>query len=166
MRLEADAVRPNLRPVHLGSALSSISRQFEPEAAANGVTIKVAVSSKTVLVDGALLDRAISNLLANALIHAGARTILLGVKSVRRESARIYVIDDGVGVSPKDASVIFEDYTQGDITHSKVRGGFGLGLASVRRIARLLGGGAGLNGQWKSGAAFFIELPLTSGKRA
>jgi signal transduction histidine kinase len=41
-----------------------------------------------------------------------------------------------------------------------VSGGFGLGLATVRRIAELMGGSAGLDPGWKGGAAFYLQLPL------
>jgi len=35
----------------------------------------------------------------------------------------------------------------------------GLGLASARRLAELMDGRAALDGSWRGGAAFFIELP-------
>ena len=53
---------------------------------------------------------------------------------------------------------LFEDYVQGSDHGDEVRGGFGLGLASVRRMAMLIGGSAGCDPRWTHGAAFYVEL--------
>jgi signal transduction histidine kinase len=73
---------------------------------------------------------------------------------------RIWVVDDGVGVGRIDAKHIFEDYYQGASEQGRARGGFGLGLASVRRLAALMDGVAGLDPRWRRGAAFYLEFPF------
>jgi signal transduction histidine kinase len=80
-----------------------------------------------------------------------------------RESytVRLWVIDDGRGVAAQDQARLFDDYAQGSDHGDEVRGGFGLGLASVRRIMALMGGRCGLDPRWRGGAAFFLELPET-----
>ena len=71
----------------------------------------------------------------------------------------VWVIDNGTGIAAKDSPHIFDDYFQSSNTRDQVRGGFGLGLSSVKRIANLLGGDAGLNSHWRGGAAFFVTMP-------
>ena len=112
----------------------------------------------TVRADTDLVERALSNLADNAIRHAKASRVLIGAR-VRVGRVRLWVIDDGVGVAEADRRHLFDDYVQGSDHGDEVRGGFGLGLASVRRIAGLMGGDTGLDPGWRKGAAFFLELP-------
>jgi signal transduction histidine kinase len=70
-------------------------------------------------------------------------------------------IDNGAGIKPHDRPHVFDDYFQSSNTRDHVRGGFGLGLSSVKRIAKLLRGDAGLDDRWRSGAAFYLTVPQT-----
>jgi signal transduction histidine kinase len=110
--------------------------------------------------DPSLIDRALGNLIVNAVTHSHGRRILLAARRHGPAAVRLWVIDDGVGVGRVDAKHIFEDYYQGSGEHGRARGGFGLGLASVRRLATLMDGVAGLDPRWRRGAAFFLEFPL------
>ena len=111
--------------------------------------------------DPVLLERAIANYIGNALRYAAASRILLGA---RRSGAvvRIWVIDDGVGTVPADRETLFDDYVQGSDHGDALPGGFGLGLSSVRRLAVLMSGNAGLDARWTRGSAFWLELPAAS----
>jgi signal transduction histidine kinase len=71
---------------------------------------------------------------------------------------RLWVIDDGVGVAEADAGRLFDDYVQGSDHGDEIRGGFGLGLASARRMAGLMQGAVGLERRWRGGSAFWLEL--------
>jgi signal transduction histidine kinase len=158
LRLDAGTVSARPSPVALGSVIARVAAIAEPSAMAAGITIHALPSRMTITVDADLLERALSNLADNAIRHARARRLLIGT---RRHGAgtRIWVIDDGRGVAPADVPRLFEDYFQGSDHDDEVRGGFGLGLASVRRIADLMGGAVGIDQRWRRGAAFFLELP-------
>jgi signal transduction histidine kinase len=65
-----------------------------------------------------------------------------------------------VGIPAADAATLFDDYVQGSNHGDEIRGGFGLGLASVRRMAELMDGRAGHAPRWRSGSAFWIDVPL------
>jgi signal transduction histidine kinase len=109
------------------------------------------------LTDRVLLERSLGNLVNNAVQHSGATRIVMGLRISGSGCARVWVIDDGRGIEPVDADHLFEDYYRGNA--SVVKSGFGLGLSSVRRIATLLHGAAGLDMRWRQGAAFYLEFP-------
>ncbi len=157
MRLEADEVAPQVRPVRIDRQLRDLAKRNAGAAAAAGMQIKVRCPSLTLASDAVLLDRAVGNLLNNAIVHSGASLIAV-VGADDGHGARITVMDNGRGVPPHEADSIFADYTQGSASAARHSGGFGLGLASVVRIARLLGGAAGLRPR-RRGAAFWISLP-------
>jgi signal transduction histidine kinase len=162
LRLEADAVQPQLAPVSLNDVLSRLVIQFGPLAEAQGVRLRHVPTRKRLVTDRVLLERALGNLVDNALRHSGAKRLLLGVRSI--DPARIWIIDDGVGISPSEQDRIFEDYFRGSDSRAVTKVGFGLGLASVRRIAQLLGGECAVDPRWTKGAAFKLELPAGKAK--
>lgn len=158
LRLESGQVAPDIVNVQLGPMLARIAELHEPAARLADSQLIAVSCSRQVRADPALTERAIGNLVSNAIRHARAKRVLIGA---RRTAGRvcIWVIDDGVGVSAADVAQLFDDYVQGSDHGDQVRGGFGLGLASVRRIAELMGGCAGLEQKWVNGSAFWLELP-------
>jgi signal transduction histidine kinase len=157
LRLEADAVDPQFVRLSVGPVMARIAAQFSPAANAAGITIKVVHTGLKLWMDRVLLERALGNLVNNAIEHSGATRIVMGLRGAGSDFVRIWVLDDGRGVAPGDADHLFEDYYRGSAP--AVTTGFGLGLSSVRRIATLLHGDAGLDLRWQSGAAFYLQFP-------
>jgi signal transduction histidine kinase len=163
LRLEAGAVEPAMGEVAVGPLIARIAEMHEPAARLAGVTLLALPSRSQAMGDTALAERALGNLVANAIRHAKARRVLIGA---RRQAGRVrlWVIDDGVGIAEADASRLFDDYVQGSNHGDEIRGGFGLGLASARRMAGLMAGSVGLERKWTRGSAFWLELAATEAK--
>lgn len=158
LRLEADAVDPHFAHIAVGPTMARIAAQFGPAASAARIDIRLVRTRARLRLDKVLFERALGNLVNNAIEHSGATRIVIGA---RRQGAliRIWVIDDGCGIARIDADRIFDDYYRGSDSRAVSKSGFGLGLSSVRRIAALMDGAAGLDSRWLSGAAFFLEFP-------
>ena len=159
LRLEADRVEPIASRVHLGQLIERVTAQYSLAANAAGLRIRIVDTSRLLLLDPVLLERALGNLVANAIHHSGATRLLIGVRGRGADNLRIWVIDDGVGIGRADAAHIFDDYYRGTDSKALVKSGFGLGLSSVRRIAALMRGSAGLESRWIRGAAFYLDFP-------
>src|SRR5690606_10123718 len=72
------------------------------------------------------------------------------------------VTDEGPGISAEDQATLFTKFSR----LRKVRGGeeipgTGLGLASCRLLADIMGGSVGVGSRPGGGARFFLRLPLT-----
>ena len=160
LRLEADAVEPHPSRIMMRALLQRIAAQYAPAAALAGMRIDIAGSDLMLLLDPALIERALGNLLHNAIVHSGGSRALVAVRRHGPAAVRLWVVDNGAGVGRVDARHIFDDYYQAAVTAGAVRSGFGLGLSSVRRIAAVMGGGAGLDARWRKGAAFYLEFPV------
>lgn len=88
--------------------------------------------------DPTLVQAALANLLGNARKHGGGMTAL---RVSRADGAvRFAVEDDGAGFADEDLAQAFEPLYQG--RGARPRGGLGMGLALVARIAKAHGGGA------------------------
>jgi signal transduction histidine kinase len=156
LRLESGTISPHMGAAAVGPLIARIAEMNEPAARLAGVELVALPSRLGAQADPALAERALGNLVANAIRHAKARRVLIGARR-SGERVRLWVIDDGVGVGEADAARVFDDFVQG--AHGdEVRGGFGLGLASARRMAELMGGKVGLEPKWRRGSAFWLEL--------
>lgn len=119
--------------------------------------VRVTVASEDTVVhgDGCLLERAITNLVSNAVSHGRGQSVDV---SVRSEDGHVTVCveDRGPGVPNDLKSMVFEPFCRG---HAADRGGLGLGLALVERIAHLHGGEVAVADRIGGGASFRLAVP-------
>ena len=158
LKLEANEVNPTISPVSVNPILARLVTQFEPAAELAALKIRWVPTRLTVMADTALLERALGNLMHNAIVHSGAKKVLIGLRRHSNGAIRIWVMDNGSGINPEEANLLFNDFTRGS-SSTQSKSGFGLGLASVRRTALLFAGNAGVVPFASNGAAFYIELP-------
>lgn len=165
-RLDADLVSPRIEAVELADILVQLEHAWHGRLEAAGMVLEVEARDVWVRTDGGLLLRVLGNYLGNALNHAGGgRRIRLWAR-VHGETVRIGVEDEGEGIAPAFQERIFDEFVQGDLAASDPRGGLGLGLAIVQRIARLLGHGIGVDSPPGKGATFWIDVPVTQDRPA
>ncbi|MBI5545393.1 MAG: PocR ligand-binding domain-containing protein [Deltaproteobacteria bacterium] len=117
----------------------------------------------SVSADGTRLAQVIGNLLQNAakFTGPGGRTeVSVCVDSAERQAV-IRVSDTGVGLPPELLGRLFLPFMQADATLDRSKGGLGLGLALVKGLVELHGGGvcARSDGPGR-GAEFVVRLPL------
>jgi signal transduction histidine kinase len=100
------------------------------------------------------LDLTLSGLLDNVRVHAGKEATATVVVAADDTAVTITVADDGPGISPENATRIFETF----FTTARDRGGTGLGLAIVAALARGANGTVALVPA-REGAVFRLTLP-------
>lgn len=155
--------RPDLPPLELDVDESATAELGD----AGGPNLHVAC-------DQALLGRALSNLVNNAMAHGHASDEPITVRVEQdREEVRVLVRDRGPGIPEELLPRVFEPFVKGDKARTPHKngpsGGTGLGLALVSRIAEAHGGRAfaqnhtGVDGRI-DGAEVGLSLPRT--KRA
>lgn len=116
-------------------------------------------SENLVVGDAALILQAVSNLVENAKRHSGTEDIALSLTWLDGW-AHVIVEDHGVGIPPEHAARIFERFHRVDPARAAETGGAGLGLAIVRRIARLHGGEVALTPAKPRGCRFDFSIPM------
>ena len=108
-------------------------------------------------IDPGQIEDAVLNLIINAIEAVdvdGQVTIRLSTPQDDAEEIAIEVSDNGTGISEPDLSKVFDPF------FTTRQSGTGLGLPSVRRIARLHGGGVDVKSSPGQGSVFTIRLPL------
>jgi len=123
---------------------------------------RVAVQARPVWInaDRVRIEQILANLLDNALKFTPAGQPI--TVSVRREGgdAVLEVADEGQGIAPDMVERVFDLFTQGPLGPDRGKGGLGLGLALVKRLAELHGGSAFSASEGLGrGAVFTVRLP-------
>lgn len=117
----------------------------------NGVGIFVA--------DQHRLTQAVMNLAENAVRHTReGEAIWLG-SSLTGETVRLWVRDEGIGVSASDRERIFARFARGETASQTSGEGAGLGLSIVRAIAEAHGGRVELDSRPGIGSTFTVVVP-------
>ena len=148
-RLEREGDVLNFAEIDLGELVREIAGKYPCACAVK--------SSGTVRCDPQLVEQAVSNLIGNAVRHSGSDEISVTVVSDEKV-ARIAVEDHGIGIPSEHVGRIFERFHRIDPARASETGGAGLGLAIVRRIARLHGGDVVYSPIQPHGSRFTLTL--------
>jgi two-component system, OmpR family, heavy metal sensor histidine kinase CusS len=144
--------------VDAGEEASAVLEFFS--AVADDKRIALSVEGTGVaFADRALLRRALSNLVGNALQHTPAGgSIRIGIFP-DGESTRIEVHDTGVGIEKRHLGRVFDRFYRVDYSRSSYPDGTGLGLSIVRSIMALHGGTATVASEPGRGSLFTLIFP-------
>jgi signal transduction histidine kinase len=123
-------------------------------ASAPGAVIRSNVDLEWLRCEPRYMARALLNMIRNALQHAHS-TVTVCVRS-ENDRTVIHVDDDGCGVPAADRERLFEPFVRLDRSRDRESGGFGIGLAIVRQVARWHGGEATIGDSPLGGARVTI----------
>jgi signal transduction histidine kinase/CheY-like chemotaxis protein/HPt (histidine-containing phosphotransfer) domain-containing protein len=163
-----EAGRVELRPRSYAPVqlLRSIVETMKADATSSGAVLSVAAAPDlpgNLFGDAGRIQQILVNFVSNALKYAGGAIRLSAHAPVDSPGEiEFAVTDEGPGISAADQSTLFTKFSR----LRPQRGGedipgTGLGLASCRLLADIMGGSVGLESQPGNGARFFLRLPLT-----
>jgi two-component system sensor histidine kinase KdpD len=156
-RLEAGALSVHPEPLALvevvGAAILGV-----PEAAGK-VQVEVPDDLPLVLADRGLLERALVNLVDNALRHGASEQPVEVRAFAGGESAKLEVADHGPGVSQEQRERLFEPFGRLDDRGSA---GVGLGLAVARGFVEAMGGAMVADATPGGGLTMRLRIPLAA----
>lgn len=151
-RLAAGVDRLALQPVWLDQLVAGVVDETPTEGA--GVTVTAAPTK--VMVDPTLVQRAIGNLLDNALRY-GHQPDQQPIVHISVAGGRVTVADHGPGVDAALAAEVFDRFRTGS---GGGNGSSGLGLSIVRWVAQAHGGTLAVYNAEDAGAIFELILPV------
>jgi signal transduction histidine kinase len=161
-RIERGAKEYRFEYEEIGPLVGGIAEEFRGQAEAEGFDYRVSIEPDLpeLRVDADAVRQMLLNLLSNAVKYSDAeRAIAVHVFRQGAEVA-LQVEDHGIGIAAEEQERIFEDFYRVDTRLSDRRGGVGLGLTLVRRMAAAHGGRVTLESERGRGSRFTIWLPL------
>jgi len=166
-KLEYGYVPVEDRGFLLAELLETVRDLFRAEAIERGVSLSLRLPADFddgFRGDGPKLRTIISNFVGNALKYAPGGPVeivaacLAGTGGV--DNVLIEVTDHGLGVPADEQELIFKKFVRGSRARLSAVPGTGIGLATCRAMARLMGGSVGIESQPGQGATFFVRMPL------
>lgn len=158
-RLEGGKLRLNKEPAHLaGLLLDFVDRSFGPDQKAR-VEVVVPEEILIVPVDPERLERAVVNLVGNALKFSPEDSLVTVSAAQDNGEAVVSVSDRGIGIPTDDVPNLFERFYRSRTTQQKE--GLGLGLYIARLIVEAHGGRLWVESEPGQGSTFRFTLPLS-----
>jgi PAS domain S-box-containing protein len=162
-RIAHDKIELKRGPVEISTLIQQALEVGRPQAEALRHRVTVSQSSRPLFVDAdaTRLVQALVNVLNNAFKFTPPGGQIWLSTETENDQAVIRIKDSGIGIPQADQTRIFEMFSQVDSSKERSRGGLGIGLALVRKIAELHGGAVEVNsGGTGTGSEFAIRLPL------
>ncbi len=147
-----------IRTLDAAAQAQRVAGFYESGAEDAGVIIDVRGQAE-LDADLLLFQRALSNLLSNALAHAPHGSMVLIECREDNEAATIAVSDSGAGIDAAHLERIFERFYRVDPSRHNSASGTGLGLAIVKSIMDSHGGHCGVDSQSGVRTTFWLRFP-------
>jgi two-component system, sensor histidine kinase len=159
LALRSDAFDPDVLARRVGQSLAS-------RAAAKGIAAKVSLAPDLpfVMGDAVRLHAALENLVDNAVKFTERGQVALRVTAAPARGGKVklrfVVTDTGIGLTAAEIRRLFRPFSQASVAVASRFGGAGLGLSSVRELARAMGGDVNASSR-KKGAEFNLHVVLS-----
>lgn len=158
-QLDAGRVQPRITSFQLSELFDRLRIQFAHQAQEKGLRLKFVIPAKTVSTDRALLERILSNFVANAIRFTEVGGVVVGCRKEGR-GLRIEVVDTGRGVKEEDRVRIFDEFYRGTDDRQPQKKGLGLGLNIAKRLADLLELQIDVRSEVGRGSIFSVWVPF------
>ena len=169
-RLRAGAPLRFRAGTRLDDLVKSAVGEEAHDGEARGVQVELSLAGElpAMSLDGELLERAIANLVRNAVgvskakqrVDVKREVLDAGPQGRSGRWARVSVLDQGPGVPDDLRDTIFEPFVTRAVPKSPKAIGVGLGLALAREVAQAHGGELELDQNKPNGAVFHLWIPL------
>jgi signal transduction histidine kinase/ActR/RegA family two-component response regulator len=163
-RYDSGSVEANIVPLSVAEILTTLTAEFQPLADQKQLKLRCVPTGLFGLSDARLLRQIVQNLISNAIRYTAKGGVLIGA---RRRGAMIslQVWDTGLGIPEDKRDFIFEEFRRLGQDLPDAPKGAGLGLAIVRRVARLLDHRIEVVSVLGRGSCFAIEFPACPAPR-
>ncbi|MDD5295593.1 MAG: response regulator [Rhodocyclaceae bacterium] len=169
-KIEAGMFSLEETAVSVGTITANVISMLAEPARAKGLTLSAEdqVCPEGLLGDPTRLQQALLNYASNAIkfTPTGSVTLRSRVQDETEESVliRFEVQDTGIGIPPDKMGRLFSVFEQADNSITRSYGGTGLGLAITKKLAELMGGGAGAESMPGVGSTFWFTARIRKGR--
>lgn len=147
--------------IDVGSELGLIRAYFEAPAQDAGLEFEISAPPSLMLsADRTLFQRAVSNLVSNAIAHTPAGGKVTIEAHVAGNRVVVEVRDTGEGMAPEAQERVFDRFFRADRARTATSGRIGLGLSITKSILDLHGGSVTLRSRPGEGTAIALFFPL------
>jgi len=163
-RTESPLMHLRREQVDVADLLNGVQEYYEASAADGGISLSTRFADRPVIaeLDRTLMQRAVGNLVSNAVAHTPSGGSVVLATSSESAVVRIEVADSGIGIPQEALPRVFDRFFRVDPSRSQASGGTGLGLAIVQGIMLLHGGKVEIVSQPGEGTRVVLSMPASA----
>lgn len=162
-RIQVGSEKLNLELIDLNDVVGMVEASSKALAEKKAIDLSTHVAADVPLIrsDWEKVRRILVNLVSNAIKFTDrGGTVRVDVScSETGDAVVIAVTDTGIGIQRDKQHLVFERFTQENMSTVRRYGGSGLGLSLVRDLATMLGGSVALQSELGEGSVFTVTLP-------
>ncbi|MDP4222382.1 MAG: ATP-binding protein [Bacteroidota bacterium] len=169
-KLQNDKLK--LEKVHfsISRLVEDVYLMFENQALKNNTTLTCSLDPETppvLLGDPYRLKQIMINLVSNSVKFTRNGNVSFSVKGIPKKDGGIELImeftDNGIGIDESKLNLVFEDFTQAEMSTTRKYGGSGLGLSIVKKLVDLHKGTIDLKSRKNLGTKITVTMPYLTG---
>ncbi len=161
-RIDAGKLHPERHPSAIGEIIETCIREFGERLNGHPIELQVPGSLHLVELDPDLIQKAIRQLLDNAIKYSPTGSAIAMSARLLNGSIVVSVTDQGPGIDAKDQPRVFDKFFRGPQWKYSVKG-TGLGLSIAKGMVEAHGGDIWLSSEPGKGASFSFSLPVEQG---
>ena len=169
-KIEAGKLEIEHVPFQLGDMLANVVALLGQKAGDKGLPLLLDTAPDVphlLVGDPLRLGQVMTNLVSNAVKFTERGQVVVAVRLQERDAdhtvrLRLEVRDSGIGMSPEQASRLFQPFSQADGTTTRKYGGTGLGLTICKRLVEAMGGSIAVDSAPGQGSVFWFTVRLGS----
>jgi signal transduction histidine kinase len=161
-KLETKQIEPTIEAFPIAELVQDVVMQYEPRAEEQAVDLQAELPDRHARVEAdiGLVERALSNLIDNAIHYTPDGGEVRVRLDNERDEVCVEVSDTGPGIPEDDLPHIFERFYRVDKSRDRDKGGAGLGLAIAKTILELHGRTLEVESTVGEGTSFRFRLPV------
>jgi len=166
-KIEAKKIEIENIAFDIHDLIDDISDLLSTSANDKGIEIVSEVESdipNSLISDQGRIRQIICNLVNNAIKFTNHGEILIHVALDRIENEKYFIKftinDSGIGIPKEKINLIFQSFTQGDMSTTRKYGGTGLGLSISKELVNLMNGHIGFSSKKGKGSDFWFVIPM------
>ncbi len=161
-----------LEKVHfnINQILAEVYSLFERQSRQNNTQLSYSLDPATppvLLGDPYRLKQIIINLVGNSVKFTKDGTVTFAVRSAEKQGNELDLImefaDTGIGIDESKINLVFEDFTQAEMSTTRKYGGTGLGLSIVKKLIQLQNGTIDFKSKKNQGTKIVCHIPYHKG---
>jgi len=170
-KIEAGKMELENIPFSLREIIEDVTGSFSIQASEKSIIVDAKIGRdipEYVLGDPTRLKQIIINLVNNGLKFTDKGSVLTHLEWLGDQNngtARISIVDTGIGIAPDKVDNLFKQFTQADLSTTRRYGGSGLGLSICQRLTGLMNGKIRATSPASQGTTMIVEIPFSVSKK-
>jgi signal transduction histidine kinase len=145
-------------PGYIDEALQNLRPKLEEKN--QSLQTSIPMNLPKIFADPARVVQILTNLMSNAWKYTPEGGQITVRVAPQDRVVRVEIQDNGVGISPEDQRMLFNQFFRSEDPAVREQPGWGLGLNITKRLVEMMGGEIGVHSKVKEGSTFWFTLPL------